>query len=155
MTTQAELRKVLARDGLPGLVAALNADVPYRFTGVFVQDGGLLRNVALYDKTSPSPPLWAPFPVIESFCSLIFENGAPLVIGHAQGDARSEVREHAASATVQSYCGIPVFGADGEVIGTLCHFDFAPIKSQVDLEQLLQAPPLMAPYLTGQSQGQG
>lgn len=151
MTTQAELKKVLARDGLPGLVAALNADVPYRFTGIFVQDGGQLRNVALFDKTTKSPPLWEPFPLTDSFCSLILETGAPLAIGHAEQDERAEVREHRATAIVQSYCGIPVFDADGDVTGTLCHFDFAPIKNQVDLEQLLQAPSLMAPYLSGQT----
>ena len=58
-------------------------------------------NVALFDKTTPSPPLWAPFPLIESFCSLILESGAPMVIGHAQGDERSGVRDHTAAATVQ------------------------------------------------------
>ncbi len=149
MTTQAELKKVLARDGLPGLVAALNADVPYRFTGIFVRDGTELRNVALFDKTTKSPPLWEPFPLVDSFCSLILETGAPLVVAHAEKDQRTDVREHRATAIVQSYCGIPVFDADSDVIGTLCHFDFAPITGQVDLEQLLQAPPLMAPYLSG------
>lgn len=151
MTTQAKLKEVLARDGLPGLVAALNADVPYRFTGIFVQDGGQLRNIALFDKTTKLPPLWEPFPLIDSFCSLILEAASPLVIGHAEKDVRAEVREHRATAIVQSYCGIPVFDAEGDVIGTLCHFDFAPIKNQVDLEQLLQAPPLMAPYLSKQT----
>lgn len=149
MTTQAELKVALARDGLPGFVAALNADVPYRFTGIFVRDGKKLRNVALFDKTTKSPPLWEPFPLVDSFCSLILETGAPLVVDHAERDPRTDVREHRATAIVQSYCGIPVFDADSDVIGTLCHFDYAPIKGQVDLEQLLQAPPLMAPYLSG------
>ncbi len=151
MTTQAALKKVLARDGLPGLVAALNADVPYRFTGIFVQDGTQLRNVALFDKMTKSPPLWEPFPLIDSFCSLTLESAAPLVIGHAETDERADVRGHRAAAKVQSYCGIPVFDAEGEVTGTLCHFDFAAIKDQVDLEQLLQAPPLMAPYMAKQT----
>lgn len=148
MKTQAELQLVLSQEGLPGLVAALNADVPYRFTGVFVRDGGSLRNVALFDKTTDAAPLWEPFPLVDSFCSLVLESSAPLVVDHAEKDDRSEVRQHRAVAIVQSYCGIPVFDAEGDVIGTLCHFDFAPRLSQVDLEQLLQAPPLMVPYLS-------
>lgn len=116
MTTQAELQKVLDRAGLPGLVAALNADVPYRFTGIFVRDGASLRNVALFDKTTKKPPLWELFPLTDSFCSLVLATGSPLVVGHASMDERSEVREHPAAAIVQSCCGIPVFDSDGDVI---------------------------------------
>lgn len=151
MKTQMELQKVLSQEGLPGLVGALNKDVPYRFTGIFVRDGSSLRNVALFDKSTKSPPLWEPFPLTDSFCSLVLATSAPLVVAHAEKDDRPKVREHRATAIVQSYCGIPVFDADGDVIGTLCHFDFAPLMNQVDLEQLLQAPPLMAPYLSRQA----
>lgn len=151
MKTQAQLRKILTRKGLPGLVEALNADVPYRFTGIFVRDGMLLRNLALFDKTTAAPPLWQPFPLSDSFCSLVLDAGVPLIVERAGQDDRPEVCKHRAAAIVQSYCGIPVFDADGDVIGSLCHFDYVPIANQVDLEQLLQATPLMAPYLGGKN----
>jgi hypothetical protein len=140
-------KKVLESEGLQGATRVLNAHVPHRYTGVFLKDGALLRNVALFDKQDPTPALWAPFPVGDSFCSLIIASGQPLTIIEATVDTRGEVRAHPAAKIVQAYCGVPLIDSDGITRGTLCHFDEHAINDDVDLEQMLRIPPMLLPYV--------
>ncbi len=142
------LQAALSEGGLPASVAYLNAKVPYRFTGLFLAEGGSLRNVALFDKQDSNAPLWEPLPVSDSFCSVIVESGLPLLINHASTDRRLAVREHPAAAKFESYCGVPLIDAEGNVLGSLCHFDVEPREgSEADLEQMLQLPRAFLPHL--------
>ena len=55
----------------------------------------------------------------------------------AKPDARTAA--HPARDVVRSYCGVPIFEAEGALIGTLCHYDLVPREAeQLDLELLLQ-----------------
>ena len=54
---------------------------------------------------------------------------------------------------VPAYCGVPILTPEGELIGTLCHYDLVPRDpQQLDLELLLQVavalskPGLVPPY---------
>ena len=47
--------------------------------------------------------------------------------------------------TVPSYCGIPIVDPEGELIGTLCHYDLVPRDPEsLDLELLLQVSSALA-----------
>ena len=133
--------------GLAGVVRYLNAKVPHRYTGIFFKDGPLLVNVALFDKQVPNPPLWEPFPVEDSFCSVVIASGQPLTIHEAVRDSRSDVMDHNAAKIVQAYCGIPLIDSEGVTRGTLCHFDEQALKFEVDLNTLLEVPSVVLPLI--------
>ena len=142
-----DLTDVLRDEGLNGAMAAINQTVPHRYTGVFVKTGPMLRNIALHDKRDSSAKPWPPFPLGQSFCSMIIASGDSLAVQDAQHDARSDVRQHPAAAIVQSYFGVPLLDDQGNVFGTLCHFDEASMDVAVDLVSMLQIPRTLRPYL--------
>jgi GAF domain-containing protein len=141
------VRRALERDGLRGAVLELNQTVPHRYTGIFIAEGSSLRNVALSDKRVAAPELWPPFPLGDSFCSLIVHAGDPLFVNEARVDPRDDVQSHPAGKIVQSYCGVPLLDSEGRVLGTLCHFDEMPSAVDVDMAMMLQVSTLLAPYL--------
>ncbi len=144
---QMVVRSALETDGLAGAARELNKQVPHRYTGIFVKEGPQLRNVALFDKQTPRPPLWPPFPLGNSFCSLVISSGDALAIASVATDARDIVRSHPAARVVQAYCGVPLISSQGEILGTLCHFDEHASPSKLDMVELLAIPPLLLPYL--------
>jgi GAF domain-containing protein len=57
-------------------------------------------------------------------------------------DAMQDPRlaDHVARAAVRPYCGVPVMDAEGELLGTLCHYDVVPRNAnELDMPLLLQA----------------
>jgi GAF domain-containing protein len=147
------VRRALELDGLRGAVRQLNQTVPHRYTGVFIAEGPSLRNVALSDKQVAVPDLWPPFPLGDSFCSLIVHAGEPLVVHEARGDPRDDVNAHPAGKIVQSYSGVPLLDSEGRVRGTLCHFDEAPSAITVDVALMLQVSALLAPFVLALERG--
>jgi len=143
----AKLEAMLAREGLAGAAKSLNQTVPHRYTAIFLRDGASLRNVALFDKADPTPPLWPPFQLSQSFCSIVVATGKPIELREARTDSRVKVREHPAAKSWQSYCGVPLIDAEGNILGVLCHFDAKPCEAAIDLEQMLEMPALLLPYL--------
>ena len=141
------VRRALERDGLRGAVHELNQTVPHRYTGIFIAEGLSLRNVALSDKQVAAPEPWPPFPLGDSFCSLIVHAGDPLLVREARVDPRDDVKSHPAGNIVQAYCGVPLLDSEGRVLGTLCHFDETPSAVDVDLALMLQVSVLLAPYV--------
>lgn len=141
------LRTALAAEGLAGAVRLINRAVPHRYTGIFLKAGPLLRNVALHDKLHEPARLWAPFPLEQSFCSLILGSGEPLAVANVRSDPRGMVKEHPAGERVLAYYGIPLIDADGAVLGTLCHFDEQEVDADIDLVAMLQIPALLRDYL--------
>jgi len=112
--------------GLLGAMRWLNHRVPYRFTAIFAFDGDLLRNVCLVDKENLDTTNCADQPITESYCIYIHRSRQPFAIFEAALDAR--VRGHPKRSNFQCYYGIPLFGAKGKLLGTMCHFDEAPIR---------------------------
>ncbi|UOQ76560.1 hypothetical protein MUN84_18800 [Hymenobacter sp. 5516J-16] len=58
-------------------------------------------------------------PLAEAFCSLVGRQQAPVHILDAALDPRSEQ----VNTLVVSYCGVPVYDAQGRLYGSLCHYD--------------------------------
>ncbi len=75
--------------GLHGALAALNATTPYRLTGVYRFDGGMVRSVALFDRKNPHLTVGVDVPWQDSYCRLTAENGGRCEIVDAPHDAAS------------------------------------------------------------------
>jgi GAF domain-containing protein len=128
-------KATLEADGLRGAVRWLNDRVPYRFTAIFAFDGDMLRNICLVDKEDQAITNCSDQPITSSYCMYIHKSREIFSIEEALVDARVAV--HPKRATVQCYYGIPLFDSAGKMLGTVCHFDYTPIRVTEDIATVL------------------
>jgi hypothetical protein len=127
--TALDATRAIARADLHGVLARLNARVPFRFTGVYRFDGAVLRNVALFDRVNPALPRGCDAPLGETYCAITGRMNDALLVSDGRRDPRyAWMRANA----VISYCGVPIRSEAGEPVGTLCHFDLAPWPAHGD-----------------------
>ena len=114
-------RGVLRSSGVEAALAWLNAGVPHRFSAIYRFEGALLRNEYLFDKKSAPPPAYllaVPFEV--SFCRFALRDGSFRTDNSAVDE---RLREHPYRGVVVSYHSVPVTTPDGDLWGTISHFD--------------------------------
>ncbi len=141
--TLREFQAVLRALGPDRSLEFLNRRTPYRFTGVYEFDGAARRNVDLFDRLDPKATRERTTSLRETFCSFVEISRQPLIVIDAASDPRSS--ESLRRASVQSYCGVLLRRLDGTPFGSLCHFDFAPVRpTPGTLDMLLHAAPLLA-----------
>jgi GAF domain-containing protein len=116
----------LRTQGLFAAMRWLNAQVPYRYSAVFRFDGDILRNVCLIDKENPNTFTCDDQPITNSYCMYVRRSGESFSVEETLKDSR--VEDHPKRRTVQCYYGIPLFGGNGQMLGTVCHFDISPIR---------------------------
>jgi GAF domain-containing protein len=118
-------REVVTQSGLWTAMRWLNSHTPYRFTAIFRFDGDLLRNVCLVDKQNSQVVKCEDQPITDSYCIHIHDTGRRFLVEDSSVDAR--VADHPKRGSYDSYYGIPLFDHDHRMIGTVCHFDPAPV----------------------------
>lgn len=102
---------------------------PYRFTGLYLFEGDHARSWYLVDRDELEPEeRLLSIPLTDTYCAFVKEQRGPFVVSDAMADAR--LAEHPSRAAVRSYCGAPLFDAFGFAIGSICHFDFAPVTEK-------------------------
>jgi GAF domain-containing protein len=127
MTGMAGKFKVtLEAGGLGAAMRWLNERVPYRYTAIFAFEGEMLRNVCLVDKENPNITKCSDQPITESYCMYVHRTRQPFATEQAALDKR--VEGHPKRGSVQCYYGIPLFDAQGKMVGTVCHFDSMPVR---------------------------
>lgn len=119
-----EIDHAMAKRGVHGVLALLNARSPHRFTGIYRFDPPTLRSLHLYDRNNPSLEVGEDTPMRETYCSIVGEQEAAFAVADAMDSAR--LSEHPARESVRSYQGIPLVNSSNVVVGTLCHFDIVP-----------------------------
>lgn len=77
-----------------------------------------------------------------SYCVFVRDRGRAFATSDSLQDAR--VRGHPKRREVQSYCGVPLRDTNGEMFGTICHFDFRAIPISDENVELMEA---IAPLL--------
>jgi hypothetical protein len=138
---QAEVE--LANNGMMGVLRFLNARVPHRFTAVYRLDQLLLVNVGTVDKHMHLEPLdLKAVPLKDSFCQFVLRDG--LFLTEESGrDLR--LAGHPYAGIVGCYVGVPIAGAPGSLVGTLCHFDLASHTVADDEYLLLERVAMLLP----------
>jgi len=117
-----------------GLVAAmrlLNTEVPYRYSAIFAFDGYMLRNICLIDKEDPAITSCSDQPITESYCIYVQRSNQKFEVEEALLDPR--VKDHPKRSLFQCYYGVPLYGPNGKILGTVCHFDSAPIAATAEV----------------------
>ena len=142
----AALSSTLATQGAQAAIQYLNAGVAHRFTAVYRLDGGMLRNVMLYDKLGEiCPEYLAEVPLATSFCQFVLRDG---VFKTSNTAADPRLDGHPYQGVLICYHGVPLLSATGELWGTLCHFDVQELTlSDAEFELQQQASKLLPPYL--------
>ena len=102
----------------------LNATTGYRLTAVYRFTATGAANLAIFDRESDAPEALLVVPEGASYCGIVRESKNAFLVTRSLEDGR--IVKHPAREAVQSYCGVPLVGEDGEVFGSLCHFDFEP-----------------------------
>ncbi len=128
--------EVTMAEGVPGGLRLLNQRVPHRYTALYALRGGVLKNLFLYDKAGEArPEFLEEVPIGDSFCQFVLRDGCFLT-----SDTGSDHRldGHAYQGVLRAYHGVPLVGDDGELFGTLCHFDARECDLSEDEFQYLQ-----------------
>jgi len=68
-------------------------------------------------------------------CVYGYRSRERFAVEHSMLDKR--VEDHPKRQSFQCYYGIPLFGSNGRVIGTVCHFDIEPIQVTADCASAL------------------
>ena len=115
-------REALEEGGLSRAMRFLNQSVAYRFSAVYVFSGGTLRNICLIDKLESEVSKSDDIPIEESYCVFIRRSAKPFSVNDSLNDPR--VDGHSKQQIIHSYYGLPLMGAAGQLVGTVCHFDY-------------------------------
>lgn len=113
----------------------LNATTAYRFTAVYRFTASGAANLAIFDRESEAPEALLVVPEGASYCGIVRETKDSFLVTRSLEDGR--IVKHPAREAVQSYCGVPLTAEDGEVFGSLCHFDFEPRDASNDVTELM------------------
>lgn len=135
MPSQAQaVRSVLARHGPRAALAVLNDRTNFRFTALYKLEGGQMRAVCAYDRTSEYRTWLSAVPLESSFCRFAIEHGE-FMTEHASAD-EGLARPYA--GLVESYYGHVLRNADGSPSGTFIHFDLEPRSIEHEEQEFLR-----------------
>jgi GAF domain-containing protein len=118
-----ELVSCMTDGGLNGGLKYLNSRVQHRFTGVFRLGENKLHKVCIVDKSAemPEDSFLHEVPLEDSFCQFVLRDGA---LRTSLTSSLAMLDGHRYQGVLETYVGLPLMTAPGELFGTLCHFDF-------------------------------
>jgi len=141
--TGAAFSLLIAQGRLDDGLAYLNAQTPFRFTGVYRLEGFSIANLYLYDRKNGSGSDCSVTRVADTFCVWVQETLSVVQMSDSLTDPRAV--GHPKREVVRSYCGGPIRGDEGQLVGTICHFDYEPHTDSLDaLPVLDEVGPLLA-----------
>lgn len=130
------LRELLARHGVRPLLVFLNGLTAFRYSAVFRFDSGTLKTVCFYDREDPREDTVPEIPVTASYCVFVRDRGR--VFSLPDSMVEPCVESHPKRGQINAYCGAPLFDAEGNVIGSICHFNLSPVAIDQRDEKLLE-----------------
>ena len=133
----------LNQQGLRPALAGLLRRTDYRFIAIYrFQDGK--ANAALhYDRENPDVLSAQEVPASATYCCYARDARGVFTTADALRDER--LTDHVARNVVQAYCGLPLMTPEGEILGTLCHYDLVPRDpAQIDLMLMVQVASALA-----------
>lgn len=140
--------RALETGGVAEALQVLNMRVAHRYTAIYQIDGNVLRNLFLHDKAGEMRPQYlAEVDMGMSFCQFVLRDGAFLTDDSAQDD---RLDGHPYKGVMMAYHGVPMTGAEGKLLGTLCHFDVeARGLASEEFECLQRAAQLLPAHVFG------
>ena len=129
--------RTLETDGIRAALVYLRGLTDYRYLSIYRSRGDLARAAVHVDRDDPGATDTAEVAETATYCTFVRTSGGPFATADAPRDARLD--GHPKQHALASYCGVPILTPEGELLGTLCHYDVvARDPGQLDLELLLQ-----------------
>lgn len=123
---------LLQTSGLRSALRNLLLQTDYRFIAIFRFDGERARPVVFYDREHPELASSDEVPASATYCCYVRDSRGAFVTANSLLDER--LTGHVKREQVMAYCGVPVMTPEGEILGTLCHYDVVPRDpAQIDL----------------------
>ncbi|MEO5735564.1 MAG: GAF domain-containing protein [Rubrivivax sp.] len=139
----ARFTATLDADGLRPALRDLLGLTDYRFIAIYRFRNGLANAAVHVDRDNPEVLQAQEVPASATYCC--FARDARGVFSTANSMTDPRLSNHVAREVVRAYCGVPVLTPEGEILGTLCHYDLVPRDSeQIDLPLMLQVCSLLA-----------
>jgi len=136
-TAFARFSHALREDGLRPALAYLLGLTDYRYIAIFRFRNGKSTAAAFYDRDNPEVLQSDEVPESATYCCFVRDEKGVFTTVDAMHDPR--LTHHVSREAVQAYCGVPVLTPEGEILGTLCHYDTVPRDpGQIDIELMLQ-----------------
>lgn len=126
MNALTELRTLLDKARIRDAIILLNALTEHRFTALYRFDRNILHNLYFFDCENPAQESAPDIPVMASYCVFVRESQRGFTVTNSIEDDR--LGDHPKRQVLQSYCGVPMLDKYGRMFGSICHFDFRPIK---------------------------
>lgn len=123
--------------GLAAALEVLNQQIAQRFSAVYrLEATNLFVNVAYHDKfLEPFPARLKAILFDESFCRYAAHDGQFQTSNSAE-DPR--LIDDPLKGVLNSYHSVPLVSSEGEILGTVCHFDYMPMALYEDNFELLR-----------------
>lgn len=132
-----QLKALLSGQDIRAALIFLNGLTEHRFTALYRFDHETLKNLYFFDRENPEQESTPDIPVMASYCVFVRSSRSPFSTPDALQDDR--LGDHSKRQEVQSYCGVPLRDANGEMFGSICHFDFRPIPISAANVELMEA----------------
>lgn len=131
-----EFTRVLREEGIVASLRFLNGRVDHRCTAIYRLQDMSVCNLYLYDRQGELlPESLGVVPLTDSFCQHALRDGVLRIDDSRDSDL---VTGSPFKGVVIAYHGLPLVGRDGNLFGTLCHFDFVPRELSDDEFAFLQ-----------------
>jgi GAF domain-containing protein len=129
------LERILKDGSLREALIYLNTHSRYRYTSIYRFDDNLLHSLFFYDRERPETLTQENIPIADSYCVIIQRTLENFATSNAPKDPRTE--GHPNQEVMRSYVGVPLKNRNGDLFGTICHFDHAPKSENEDQEEEL------------------
>lgn len=131
------LRNLLTRHGLRPAIVFLNGLTAFRYTAVFRFDDEISKTVCFFDREDLKADVLPEMPIVTSYCVYVRD----LRSAFSLPDSMTEVlvAAHPMRDRIHAYCGAPLLDAEGDVVGSICHFNVTALPLAESDAQLLEA----------------
>lgn len=134
---------ILKEQGARPALAYLVSLTDFRFIGLWRFQNGRANAAVHFDRENPSVTYAQEVEETATFCCYVRDSKGVFTTAHALLDPRTE--GHPKRQSVSAYCGVPVMDSEGQILGTLCHYDSVPKDpNQIDLELSIAVASLLA-----------
>ena len=128
---------LLENAGLRPALADLLSASDYRFIAIFRFNADRANAALFYDREHPDVLGVDEIPASATYCCFARDARGAFVTANALLDPR--LTGHVAREHVQAYFGVPIMTPEGEILGTLCHYDLVPRDpEQIDLSLICE-----------------
>ena len=137
VTAISALAATSPRSGLATMLGTISTATGCRYTSLLRFESDKLISVWTYDRENPASDAFPlELPIATSYCQLVKDTRSFIAIEDAACDPRAE--GHPKQHEISTYVAAPVFRANGEMFGTLCSYDPAPRRVDVDAREAIQ-----------------